>query len=169
MLLDDSPLAAGTGTLSVGNVDVLELTPEMIRFLDDHVRTRGSEDGRLRMLLFAVMGEGTFNLIYEESTRTAAETFRDRRGNCISFTNMFIAMARYLDIDAYYEEVDIPPDWSLSGQSFLLSEHVNVLLELKNNETRIVDFNMYDFKLGYDRKVISDKRARAHYFNNLGA
>ena len=32
----------------------------------------------------------------------------------------------------------------------------------------MVDFNMYNFRIGYDRRVVSDGRARAHYFNNIG-
>jgi tetratricopeptide (TPR) repeat protein len=121
----------------------------------------------LRQLIYAVIVEGSFQLVYDESTRTAGETFRDRRGNCLSFTNMFVAMARYAGLEANYQEVDVPPDWSLTGQSFLLSKHVNVLLELSWGE-RIVDFNVYDFKITFDKNVISDQRGRAHYFNNLG-
>lgn len=168
MLMNASPIAADEDLPKVANVDLLGLTPEMVRFLDDHVHTHAGEDARLRMLLSAVMGEGRFSLEYDEKTRTAAETFRDRRGNCLSFTNMFVAMARYVGLDAHYQEVDIAPDWSLSGQSFLLSEHVNVVIDLRSGETAVIDFNMYDFELRDDRKVISDTRARAHYFNNLG-
>jgi len=148
-------------------LDILELSPEMKMFLDDHVRGRRNENEKLRLLIFAVMGEGTFRLIYDETTRTAAETFRDQRGNCLSFTNMFIAMARYLGLEASYQEVEVPPDWSLAGQSFLLNKHVNVLLELGHG-MRVVDFNIYDFKMRFDRRVISDRRGRAHYYNNLG-
>jgi Flp pilus assembly protein TadD len=32
----------------------------------------------------------------------------------------------------------------------------------------MVDFNMYDFRIRYERQIISDSRARAHYFNNMG-
>jgi tetratricopeptide (TPR) repeat protein len=115
------------------------------------------------------MGDDLFLLIYDESTRTAAETFRKRRGNCLSFTNLFVAMARNLGIDASYQEMEIPPDWSLAGESFLLSKHVNVYLQLRHDESRIVDFNIYDFSTTYEHHVIPDRRARAHYYNNIGA
>jgi Flp pilus assembly protein TadD len=80
---------------------------------------------------------------------------------------MFIAMARYMGLEAHYQEVDVPPDWSLNGEAFLLSKHVNALLELSYGE-RIVDFNVYDFKMTFDKNVITDRRGRAHYFNNIG-
>lgn len=167
MLLEASPLAGDLHPEELSEIDILEITPEMRTFLDDHVRGSNSPGERSRLLGFAVMGEGTFRLIYDESTRTAAETFRDRRGNCLSFTNMFVAMARYLGLNARYQEVEVPPDWSLSGESFLLSKHVNVSLRFGQDEM-IVDFNLYDFKIDFDHEIISDKRARAHYFNNLG-
>jgi tetratricopeptide (TPR) repeat protein len=81
---------------------------------------------------------------------------------------MFVAMARHVGLDASYQEVDIPPSWSSQGQSLLLSQHVNVLVQLDRNSQRIVDFNMADFDFDYDRRVISDRRGRAHYFSNIG-
>jgi tetratricopeptide (TPR) repeat protein len=123
---------------------------------------------RMKRLVYAIIGDGNFELIYDDKTRTAQETFREARGNCLSFTNLFIAMARYLEIHAEYQEVDIPPDWSLIGESFLLSQHVNVLVDLGVGLQRVVDFNMYDFHVTYDRRTISDDRARAHYFSNIG-
>jgi Flp pilus assembly protein TadD len=167
MLLHASPVATGAEPQDLGAVDVLDITPEMKAFLDDNLHERQGEREHLRQLIYAVIVEGSFQLVYDESTRTAGETFRDRRGNCLSFTNMFVAMARYAGLKANYQEVDVPPDWSLTGQSFLLSKHVNVLLELSWGE-RIVDFNVYDFKITFDKNVISDQRGRAHYFNNLG-
>lgn len=167
MLLHASPLASGDEPQDLGAIDILEITPELKAFLDDHLNERQDEKARLRELLYAVIVEGTYQLVYDESTRTAGETFRDRRGNCLSFTNLFVAMARYMGLKAHYQEVDVPPDWSLTGQSFLLSRHVNVLLDLEWGE-RIVDFNVYDFKITFDKNIISDQRGRAHYFNNLG-
>jgi Flp pilus assembly protein TadD len=167
MLLNGSPIAGALEPGNVEDVDILELTPEMKAFLDERIRDRQDEKDHLRALIYAVIVEGTFHLVYDESTRTAGETFQDQRGNCLSFTNMFIAMARYVGLEAHYQEVDVPPDWSLAGESFLLSKHVNALLELSYGE-RIVDFNVYDFKITFDKNVISDKRGRAHYFNNLG-
>ena len=168
MVLDTSPLAQGVEFDDLSQIDILEMTPEMIAFVDSYVGNLRNRQAKMKRLVYAVMGEGNFQLIYDEKTRTAQETFRDARGNCLSFTNMFIAMARYLDIHVDYQEVDIPPDWSLAGESFLFSQHVNVLVDLGVGERRVVDFNTYDFHITFDRHTISDERARAHYFNNIG-
>jgi tetratricopeptide (TPR) repeat protein len=168
MVLEDSPLAEGTKYLDLSNVDMIEMTPEMMAFVDSYVGDAQNRYTRMKRLVYAVMGEGKFELIYDDKTRTAQETFHDARGNCLSFTNMFIAMVRYVDIHAEYQEVDIPPDWSLVGQSFLFSQHVNVLVDLGVGERRIVDFNIFDFHVMYEKRLISDARARAHYFSNIG-
>jgi Flp pilus assembly protein TadD len=167
MLLDASPLVSGPLPAVVSSNEILELSPEMKRFVDDHIRDRRVSAEKLRLLIFAVMGEGTFHLIYDEATRTAEQTFHDRRGNCLSFTNMFIAMSRYVGLDADYQEVDVPPDWSQSGQFLLLNKHVNVVVRVGDGE-RVIDFNMYDLQTDYGTLTISDERARAHFYNNLG-
>lgn len=174
-LLDSSPLAQGAETPDLSDVKLLDVTPEMAEFLDTYIIEGSAEHTRVRQLLFSVMGEGNFDLVYDETTRTAAETFRDHRGNCLSFTNLFVAMARHVGLDAYYQEIQIPPDWSTAGDALLLSLHVNVFLDMKHRTDRVVDFNsqvvhfyIHELKPNYKRRVISDERARAHYFNNIG-
>jgi len=165
-----SPLAYRAAQFDLSIIDMLAISPEMRAFMDQHVDRDARQADRLAQLLQAVLGGDRFALAYDDSTRTAASTFSNRRGNCISFTNMFIAMARDLDLEAKYQEVEIPPDWSISGQTFLISEHVNVLVEVSNALSRVVDFNYYDIVVDVeaDSVVISDARARAHYFNNIG-
>jgi len=168
MVLEASPLANGAEIPDLSKIDLLEMTPEMIAFVDSYVDGADNRYARMKRLVYAIIGDGNFELIYDDTTRTAEETFRHARGNCLSFTNLFIAMARYLEIHAEYQEVDIPPDWSQAGESFLFSQHVNVLVDLGVGLQRVIDFNMYDFQASYDRRTISDGRARAHYFNNIG-
>ena len=168
MVLNSSPLAEDIASEDISQVDLLALSPEMTAFLDEHVDRNGKQTEKLAQLVYAIIGEDRFVLAYDDSTRTAQSTFHDRRGNCISFTNMFVAMARDLDLDAGYQEVTIPPDWSMSGQTFLFSQHINALVDMKNALSRVVDFNTYSLSVPEDSQVISDQRARAHYFNNIG-
>jgi tetratricopeptide (TPR) repeat protein len=166
-LLESSPL--NKTEIDFSDFDMLQMSPEMIAFLDREVMGFDSQSEQLRRLAWAIMRSGSFSLVYEDSTGTASETFASRRGNCMAFTNMFVAMSRYLGIDARYQEVDVPPNWSMSGGSFLYSQHINVYVDLKNGRFREVDFNIYDFDHEMETRVVSDERARAHYFNNVGA
>ena len=167
-LLNASPLAEGVVLEDLSQVDILGMTPEMVEFVDYHIDGAENPYARMNRLVNAIMGEGEFRLQYDDITRTASETFQDRHGNCLSFTNMFVAMARYLGLHASFQEVDIPPDWSLIGESFLFIQHVNVYVDLGVGTIRIVDFDSYDFTTSHKRRIISDETARAHYFSNLG-
>jgi len=80
---------------------------------------------------------------------------------------MFVALARQAGLQAYFQEVDAPPDWSFRDDAFVLNRHVNVLVDLGRAGEHVVDFNVDDFKTSYDRRIISDARALAHYYNNV--
>jgi Flp pilus assembly protein TadD len=159
-------VAQDTGAL-VEEEEVLAVSPEMRGFLTAHVARAAGRATRLRQLAHAIVSGGTFGLEYDETTRTASETFRTRRGNCLSFSNMFLAMARRVGLDADYQEVDVPPDWSFKDDAFVLNRHVNVRVDLGKEGEHVVDFNMDDFRTAYDRRTISDARALAHFYNNM--
>lgn len=168
-LLETPQWARGVDFDDLSEVDILELTPEMRAFVDERIKPHLGPKARLRELTYAVMDEGIFEIVYEEKTRTALETFLSRRGNCMSFTNLFVALARYAELDAHYQEVDVPPMWSFAGESFVINRHINVFVNLGYDSVRVVDFNINDFTTEYDSRIVSDARARAHYFNNIGA
>lgn len=152
----------------VDGVDVLAVSDEMRDFVKANVHRRNTDQVRLQELIDAIINQRTFGLTFDGTTRTASETFTLRKGNCLSFSNLFIAMARSVGLDARYQEVDIPPDWTLDNDVFVLNKHVNVRIGLGSVDDRVVDFNIDDFRTSYDTRTISDARARAHYYNNIG-
>jgi len=165
-----SGTALGVEPASSALVDeaaVLAVSAEMQAFLDAHVARQADRLTRVRQLAGAIVDASRFGLKYDETTRTASETFRTRRGNCLSFSNMFVAMARRLGLAASFQEVDVPPDWSFKDDSFVLNRHVDVFVDLGKDGEHVVDFNMDDFRTTYDRRRISDARALAHFYNNL--
>lgn len=183
-LLAAAPLGIPQGVaVLVDEADVLAVSPEMQAFLDAQVARGASRAVRVRQLASAIADAGRFGLVYDETTRTAAETFRTRRGNCLSFSSMFVAMARRAGLDARFQEVDVPPDWSFRDDTFVLNRHVNVLVQLgsgappnrrlgslvrsSTESGHVVDFNMEEFRTAYDRRLIADGRALAHFYNNL--
>ena len=153
---------------SIESSAVLALSDEMREFLRKNVNPGGTDIFKLQQLVDAIMGTKTFRLEYDENTRTAAETFRLRRGNCLSFTTLFVSLARGAGLKADFQEVDIPPDWSTRKDVFVLNRHVNVYVDLGASGTRAVDFDIGDFKSTYEVDTISDNRAIAHFFNNVG-
>jgi Flp pilus assembly protein TadD len=152
----------------VGDDEVLAVTDDMRVFLDEHVHRRAADQVRLRELIEAIITTDTFALQFDDRTRTASGAFRLRTGNCLSFSNLFVAMAREVGLKASFQEVDLPPDWSIDKDVFVLNRHVNVRVDLAPTGVHVVDFNIDDFRASYTTREISDSRARAHYFNNMG-
>ncbi len=152
----------------VPEADILAVTPEMRAFLDKYVDRKASPDLKLHELALAIINSESFGVYYDDTTRTASETFRMKRGNCLSFSNLFVAMARDVGLNVQFQEVDIPPDWTFDKDTYVLNRHVDVYVDLALAGTRVVDFNMEDFKSTYDMRRISDGRALAHYYNNVG-
>jgi len=153
--------------LSLAESGVIAVDGEMRGFLAEHV-TAGENLRKLRQLVRAVVENRDFRIIYGDETRVAGETFRARRGNCLSFTSLFVALAREAGLDASYQEVDVPPSWSLSDDSVVVSRHVNALVAVRPGAEHVVDFDMGEFRAAYPRRAISDARAAAHYYSNLG-
>jgi Flp pilus assembly protein TadD len=167
-LLAGAPLGATPSAAPpVAADEVLLVNPEMQAFLDRHVARRASSASRLRQLARAILDTKSLGLQYDETTRTAADTFRARRGNCLSFSSMFLAMARGVGLRAHYQEVDIPPDWTLRQEVLVLNRHVNVLVEVGRDGAQVVDFNLDGFRSSDDQRRVSDARALTHHDNNL--
>lgn len=76
----------------------LATTPAM-RAAARELGSTGSDEERLERLRSALLDGRTFTFEYErDSTFSAEEAFENRRGNCVSFTNLLIALARSLGI-----------------------------------------------------------------------
>jgi len=169
MLLEGAPLTGGAPVHPLPDPGILALDDAMRAFVADRVPARGPDGYRLRELLAGLIYDEAFTVEYADQTYTAAEAFRLRRANCLAFTNLFVALAREAGLTVHYQEVDVPPDWSRNGDLLVQNRHMNAVVDFGNQPEQIVDFNMADFRLNYDRRVISDERARAHYHSNVGA
>jgi tetratricopeptide (TPR) repeat protein len=149
--------------------EILAINDEIIDYLNTHVTDRSSDRvvvERLRELLFDL---DYLNIHYEdERTRTAIEAFESRRGNCLSVVNLYIAMARYLNVDAKYQTVRVRPRWDRRGEVLVLSQHINATGRLGQRVQYVVDFAPEIVVQQLTSSVISDRQARALYFNNLG-
>lgn len=168
ILFRAEPLTGIADLPALDDVDVLALDQSMLSFLDEHVNRNHGRTARLQELVSALITDGNFGLKYDGRTRTARETFESRLGDCLSFTNLFVALAREIGIGATYQEIEVPPVWSLVGHSYILSRHVNVVIDLGVVGSKVVDFNIDDFQGINQRHLISDERALAHYYSNMG-
>jgi Flp pilus assembly protein TadD len=76
----------------------MALTPAMAAAARD-VGGAGHDEDRLDRLRAALQNGRDYTFEYERGTTfSAADAFENRRGNCVSFTNLFIALGRSLGI-----------------------------------------------------------------------
>jgi len=168
--MDREALLSGPPGVAVPEprVDVLALDDEMRAFLAERVPENAHDWRKTKLLLQALFDDGGARLRYNRvRTYTAIETFHAREGNCMSFTNLFIAMAREVGLRAYFQEVETPATWDNRGQLYISSRHINVLVKYQVFDDQIVDFDITHFNQAYRRKRISDQAALAQYHNNM--
>jgi Flp pilus assembly protein TadD len=148
-------------------VDLTALDDEMRAFLEERAPLDLSKQQKVRRILRGLL-EGGLQLEYHNfHTFTAQETFHSREGNCMSFTNLFIALAREAGLKVSYQEVEVPPSWGSQSGSWLYSKHINALVAMQDYD-QVVDFNLDNFDNDYPRYRISDRAALARYHNNMG-
>lgn len=150
---------------------VLAMTPEMSAFTSARVRRGMPPADRARALVRTMVSNGFFpDGYYTEHTRTAAEVFEKRSGNCLSYTNLFVAMARHLGLDARYQVAHIPAVWSTENGYLVRSRHINVQVRdprMPPSEWVTVDFNKVATSSLYPHSLVSDSLALSAFYNNL--
>ena len=109
-----------------------------------------------------------FSREYAEVTRTASDTFHDRQGNCLSFTMLFVGLAREAGLTANYQSVQVQPTWANDGQ-VVIASHVNAVVRTGFGEETVVDFNLRAATGDQVSRRISDTYALGLFYTNLGA
>lgn len=146
----------------------LSLPPEMRSYLASIAPDQRPQQ-RLAALIRA-FEKREFTVEYDAgSTLTASETYRRQRGNCMAFTLMMVAMARTLGAEAYFNQVEVPPVWSLDDETetFVTYRHINMVSESRRGR-RVVDFDLAAYDPVYDQRKLSDTEAFSQYYSNRG-
>jgi Flp pilus assembly protein TadD len=157
----------------VPDVDVLGLDDAMLTFVEQRVAGHRLSVVRLRALLHELDAGGFFTNSYDAlHTRSAIETFHTQLGNCLSYTHMFIALARAAGLEAHYQIVNVPPSWNAASGMLIRNNHINVLLRgarfsMAFSHQFTVDFNTIDPGVQFQRWVVSDDYARSLHYANL--
>jgi tetratricopeptide (TPR) repeat protein len=79
---------------------------EMIAFARAAVAGEGTTRGKVDALMRAITAKAQLNVRYDlGSSITAREVFDSGRANCIAYTNLFVALARSVGLEALYADV----------------------------------------------------------------
>lgn len=168
------------------DADLFGLTEEMQLFAETATAhaTRSDEKAEaLHKALITSENRGGRGITYSAyDTITGIEAFERRQANCISYTLLFVAMARHLGLKAEVNEVILPPTWDMRAtDTYLLMRHVNAKVFMpRPNKTYIritgaadvsdivVDLEMRRYRPHYKQQVIGNDLVAAQFYSNLG-
>lgn len=144
-----------------------ELSPDLQAQADIRLKPSGSDRDRATRVVDYIFHD--LGLEYAIApTRDANGTFRSRAGNCLSFVNLFVALARRLRLSPFYVEVEDYQRWDHRQGMVISQGHIVAGLYL-GGDLKTYDFMPYRVKSYRDFEPIDDLTATAHYYNNLGA
>ena len=122
----------------------------------------------------ALVNRGYFaNRYRADGTYSAAQTFGSAEGNCLGYTNMFIALARAVGLNASYQLIENYPAWNVTQGQLVRNNHINVVIDEIGLARRsagelIVDFNRVQAEADFaEPTLVSDAFAEALYHLNL--
>jgi tetratricopeptide (TPR) repeat protein len=121
----------------------LRLSPQIRRLVRDKVGYAGTEKARLLLLVrFMAEADGLGFQYQTQSSLSAEKAFTARRGDCMSYANLLVALARTLDVPVRYVRItQLPVTWEAGGR-FFESSHMAVALgrNASWDQAVIVDF-----------------------------
>lgn len=157
------------GSNSTSNADqLLALSPEMKAFVDA-IDPSLNPKQRFRRILRTLQME-RFELEYDlDTTTTAAEAFAMRRGNCISFAALVVALAREVGLEAHFNQVYAPMERravSRGSNQLLVQDILHINAEVSLGWTkRIFEFN-FEPRFHYRHEKLADATVQSLYLNN---
>ena len=109
--------------------EALAVSPEMRRYIATRLVARSRFDDPKQRLFDALYRQDELRLEYDAAiTRTAAQAFEARAGNCLSLVMMTAAFAREMGLAVSYQLVRGDATWDRSGDLYVAVGHVNLKL-----------------------------------------
>lgn len=166
---DSIPPLVGIPVYPAESIDFLAVSDLMREFVAEFAAPELPSSKRAWNLSYTMLDSVLVPFDYDSTqTLSAAETFRRRTGNCLSFSAMAIAMARDAGLTAWFQEVQVPPQWTNIDETYLVSMHVNAVIEGRGSHY-VVDVSGTRRTEWVEAKKISDTEAIAQFYNNLAA
>jgi Flp pilus assembly protein TadD len=145
--------------------------------IDDEIRelarevTRGktTESLMVEAIVGTIIDMAGFSISYDWlSNKTAKEVFREGKGNCLAYSNLFVGMARSVGLDARYADVAFTERVTREGEIIVNSTHITAAVKEAAGRTVLIDFTATPERkyIGFD--VIDDLEAIANFYNNQG-
>jgi Tfp pilus assembly protein PilF len=161
--------------VAVAPKDLFKLDDDLQRKLDDPTWRSAPLGQRLKRLMGLIFGADGKGFAYRAGHSTvAADTWRDRRGDCLSLTVLTYSVARTLGMNAMMQEVETPAIYGRAGELDEVNQHVNVLLPHLRSDL-MVESMAHDVVLDFEPDFQAPRRGTAlteggivaRYYNNV--
>jgi tetratricopeptide (TPR) repeat protein len=153
----------------------LAVSPAMRTYLAANLGPRMRDFDRRRQLINALY-RGDLKLEYDaESTRTAAEAFDARSGNCLALVLMTAAFAKEVGLTVRYQQLVGTEAWSRADQLYIGIGHVNLRLDeptglfkfpYSDSNSMVIDFLPSVDARNLNTTLIDERTVIAMYMNN---
>ena len=127
----------------------------------------------------ALYTKGKLRIDYESvRTRTAAETFDARAGNCLSLVIMTAALAKEVGLPVRFQRVYVDDTWTRNGDITFAVGHVNIglgrrqidgALGRNDSDMMTIDFLPPRDLRGVHTRELEERTVAAMYMNNRAA
>lgn len=155
---------------------IFALAPELADRLRAQSRQSGSTEQRLKTLLAQIYTDAGIRLDYNVGHSTgAAETWANKRGDCLSLTILAYSAARVLDVEARMQEVPGPALVDRRGDIDFVTGHVNLYVRARNRVSLgsrvfepggfIVDFQPHSAQRNLGL-ALEESEVLARFYNN---
>ena len=171
-----------SGQLLFGDAVSMDLAPEhdilgadeaMRAFVGDIAQRRLSVV-RFNQLIDKLEDSGFFNNTYDaDVTLTATETFHQKTGNCISYTNLFVVLARLAGLEVEFQIAPpVHPTWDAEDGMLIKNNHINLSVRGQRFDRNrangyTIDFNLVEPDPEAHVQRISDAYAASLFYANL--
>ena len=146
-----------------------EIDDEIRQLARDVTRDASTESQKARAIVHAIIGLSGFSITYDWlSNKTAREVFREGKGNCLAYSNLFVGMARAVGVNATYADVAFSERITREAEIVVHATHITAAVRHTDGRTVLIDFTSTPERkyLGFD--VIDDLEAIANFYNNQG-
>lgn len=145
----------------------MSVTPS-IRSVAERIAGPGDDREKLRRLQSALLDRSSYAFEYDTvATFTAEEAFEARRGNCVSFTNLFIAFGRAVGIPLQAALLFRRASSEKEGDLVMVYNHM-VAVHPKGRYVTVYDFYMTRDNANLEVRLIDDLAVAAIAASNRG-
>jgi Tfp pilus assembly protein PilF len=145
-----------------------EIDDEIRQLARDVAGRAPTDSEKVRAIVDAITSRAGFSISYDRlSNKTAKEVFREGKGNCLAYTNLFVGMARAVGVDAVYADVKFTERVTREAEIVVKSTHITAAVTVGSGPT-LIDFTGTPERKYTAFQVIDDLEAIANFYNNQG-